>query len=167
MKYWMRGERVCVLDVPLLIESGIWNWVGKVVVVYWFVLVLSLAMWPPCTFDRSYLLPQTSSAEIQLQRLMKRDNSSREAASSRLNSQLPITDKLEYADYVIDNSGGPKELEDQVSTFVRRLQNEVGWTWRLSLFPPFGLLSALFKLLWRRVRRARKASRTRGERERS
>ncbi|EIM89637.1 CoaE-domain-containing protein [Stereum hirsutum FP-91666 SS1] len=126
VKCWMRGERVCVLDVPLLIESGIWNWVGKVVVVY-------------------------CSAEIQLQRLMKRDNSSREAASSRLNSQLPITDKLEYADYVIDNSGGPKELEDQVSTFVRRLQNEVGWTWRLSLFPPIGLLSALFKLLWRRT----------------
>jgi Dephospho-CoA kinase len=37
LKYWLRGERVCVLDVPLLIESKIYQWVGKVVVVYWFV----------------------------------------------------------------------------------------------------------------------------------
>lgn len=31
---WMRGEKVCIVDVPLLIETGIWKWVGKVVVVY-------------------------------------------------------------------------------------------------------------------------------------
>ena len=31
---WIRGEKVCVVDVPLLIETGIWKWVGKVVVVY-------------------------------------------------------------------------------------------------------------------------------------
>ena len=35
LKCWLRGERVCVLDVPLLIESKIHQWVGKVVVVYW------------------------------------------------------------------------------------------------------------------------------------
>ena len=35
LKCWLRGERVCVLDVPLLIESKIHRWVGKVVVVYW------------------------------------------------------------------------------------------------------------------------------------
>jgi dephospho-CoA kinase len=38
LKYWLRGERVCVLDVPLLIESKIYQWVGRVIVVYWFVL---------------------------------------------------------------------------------------------------------------------------------
>lgn len=37
LKYWLRGERVCVLDVPLLIESEIYRWVGKIVVVYWYV----------------------------------------------------------------------------------------------------------------------------------
>ena len=35
LRCWLRGERVCVLDVPLLIESKIHQWVGKVVVVYW------------------------------------------------------------------------------------------------------------------------------------
>jgi dephospho-CoA kinase len=37
LKCWLRGERFCVLDVPLLIEAKIHQWVGKVVVVYWFV----------------------------------------------------------------------------------------------------------------------------------
>ena len=34
VKAWIRGEKACVVDVPLLIETGIWKWVGKVVVVY-------------------------------------------------------------------------------------------------------------------------------------
>lgn len=34
VRAWVRGEKVCVVDVPLLIETGIWKWVGKVVVVY-------------------------------------------------------------------------------------------------------------------------------------
>jgi len=36
LKCWLRGERFCVLDVPLLIEAKIYQWVGRVVVVYWF-----------------------------------------------------------------------------------------------------------------------------------
>lgn len=34
-KCWIKGDKYCVLDVPLLIEGGLWKWVGKVVVVYW------------------------------------------------------------------------------------------------------------------------------------
>ncbi|KAI0807806.1 CoaE-domain-containing protein [Fomes fomentarius] len=133
LRCWWRGERVCVLDVPLLIEGGLWKWVGKVVVVY-------------------------CSAEIQLQRLMKRDNSSREDASARLNAQLPITEKVQYADIVIDNSGTPQELERQVDLFVQRILKDAGWSWRLSwLFPPFGVASALWALGWRALRRSQKA----------
>lgn len=35
IKCWLRGERMCVLDVPLLIEAGLWKWMGWIVVVYW------------------------------------------------------------------------------------------------------------------------------------
>lgn len=35
LQCWIRGEKICVLDVPLLIEGGLWHWVGKVLVVYW------------------------------------------------------------------------------------------------------------------------------------
>ena len=34
VRAWVRGEKVCIVDVPLLIETGVWKWVGKVVVVY-------------------------------------------------------------------------------------------------------------------------------------
>ena len=34
VKSWIRGEKVCIVDVPLLIEMGTWKWVGKVIVVY-------------------------------------------------------------------------------------------------------------------------------------
>ncbi|RDX56362.1 CoaE-domain-containing protein [Lentinus brumalis] len=133
LRCWWRGERVCILDVPLLIEGGLWKWVAKVVVVY-------------------------CSAEIQLQRLMKRDKSSRADAFARLNAQLPITEKVQYADVVIDNSGTPHELERQVDQFVQRLMKEAGWSWRLSwLFPPWGVVSAVGTLGWRALRRSQKA----------
>lgn len=34
LKAWLRGEWCVILDVPLLIEAGLWKWVGDVVVVY-------------------------------------------------------------------------------------------------------------------------------------
>jgi dephospho-CoA kinase len=35
IKCWLKGESVCVLDIPLLIEIDLWKLVGWVVVVYW------------------------------------------------------------------------------------------------------------------------------------
>jgi dephospho-CoA kinase len=72
---------------------------------------------------------------------------------------MPITDKLEYADQVIDNSGGPNELAPQVDAVIRGLHRDVGWTWRLDMFPLFGLLSAVTTLFWRRVKYARRMKR--------
>jgi dephospho-CoA kinase len=132
---WLRGEKLCVVDAPLLIEGGLWKWMGKVVVVY-------------------------CSADIQLQRLMTRDNSSREDASARLNSQLPIAQKVEYADIVLDNSGSLQDLEQQVRSCLVKLERTAGWSWRLSwLFPPFALVSVLWTLGWRSVKRSQRQSR--------
>jgi dephospho-CoA kinase len=33
--HWIKGEKMCIVDVPLLIEGGLWKLMGKVVVVYW------------------------------------------------------------------------------------------------------------------------------------
>ncbi|KAJ8590493.1 CoaE-domain-containing protein [Rhizopogon salebrosus TDB-379] len=129
---WLRGEKLCVVDVPLLIEGGMWKWMGKVVVVY-------------------------CSAEIQLQRLMSRDGSSIEDASARLNSQLPITQKVEYADIVIDNSGSLQDLEQQVHTCVVKLERAAGWSWRLGwILPPVALVSAVWTLSWKSIRRSQR-----------
>lgn len=37
LKCWMRGERLAVVDAPLLIEAGLWKFCGAIVVVYWSV----------------------------------------------------------------------------------------------------------------------------------
>jgi dephospho-CoA kinase len=34
LKCWLRGEWIVILDVPLLVEAGLWKWVGRTVVVY-------------------------------------------------------------------------------------------------------------------------------------
>ncbi|QRW04349.1 dephospho-CoA kinase [Ceratobasidium sp. AG-Ba] len=62
VRHWISGQRVCIVDVPLLIETGMWKQVGKVIVVY-------------------------VSKELQMQRLMRRDSSDRAAAQSRVSSQ--------------------------------------------------------------------------------
>ncbi|KJA28296.1 hypothetical protein HYPSUDRAFT_692004 [Hypholoma sublateritium FD-334 SS-4] len=132
--FWLRGYKYCVMDVPLLIEGGLWQWAGLVVVVY-------------------------CSDSLQLQRLIERDSSSEEDARSRLNSQLPISEKVQYADIVIDNSGSKQELQAHVDDLIRRLEKQAGWSWRLSwLIPPLGPLSAVWTLFWRRIARRRKAA---------
>ena len=86
-------------------------------------MFLPLPLLPP-----DVLFP--SSAEIQLHRLMKRDNSTREDASARLNSQLSITEKIKYADVVIDNSGTQQELEREIGSIIKKLRDDAGWSWR-------------------------------------
>lgn len=85
---------------------------------------------------------------------MARDGSSKEDAHSRLNSQLPISQKVSYADIVIDNSGSKHELQAHIDNLIRRLDKQAGWSWRLSwLLPPIGLLSATWTLMWRKIAR--------------
>ena len=81
-------ERV-VLDAPLLIEAG---WQNKADVV-WVVFV---------------------DEQTQLNRLKHRDNISYEDAMARINAQLSLTEKLKYADVVIDNSDSQERTRKQV-----------------------------------------------------
>jgi dephospho-CoA kinase len=81
------GVRVIVLDIPLLLEG---RKVGRG----------SGALLP---FD--VICVVYASPEIQLQRILARDDLSEEQARARIASQLPIDEKAEMADVVIDNSG--------------------------------------------------------------
>jgi dephospho-CoA kinase len=75
------GDRAMVADIPLLIEKSWQNRVDRIWLVY---------------------LPQ----ELQLNRLCQRDRISAAKARQRVDAQLPLAEKLKYADLVIDNSGG-------------------------------------------------------------
>ncbi len=86
------------LDIPLLIEQNLQNMVHKVLVVY---------------------IPR----ETQIERLIERDRISREAAVDRLGAQLPIDEKLDWADFVINNEGSLEETKKQVEDLWQALKD--------------------------------------------
>jgi len=77
-------DAIVILDIPLLIEAGLHKILPNVIVVY---------------------IPQ----DLQLERLMERDHSSKEAAMARINSQMSIEKKKDIANIIIDNRGSIKE----------------------------------------------------------
>lgn len=87
-------ERLVVVDIPLLYESGLETLFEQVMVVY---------------------VPR----EIQLSRLMQRDDLTLEQAEARIRAQMDIERKKERADILIDNSLGMDKTESQIEDFWR------------------------------------------------
>ncbi len=94
-KYIKRGHEAVVLDIPLLFE-------GK----------------RNRTFDKILLV--AVSEDVQLKRLMERDNIVEHDAQQRINSQMPIKDKIPLADEVIHNDGSRAETEKQLLAILRK-----------------------------------------------
>jgi dephospho-CoA kinase len=78
-----------VLDIPLLFESKLTAMVEKTILVY---------------VDR----------DIQLQRLVERNNLTIADAQARINSQMPLSEKIKLADAVINNNGSLDETKQQL-----------------------------------------------------
>ena len=81
------GAAVCVLDVPLLFESGMDALCDETWVVYV----------PP---------------QEQLRRVMARDGLTAQQAQARIDSQMPLAEKLARADRTIDNSGSRERTQE-------------------------------------------------------
>jgi len=62
--------------------------------------------------------------ERQVQRLMERDGISRERAVGILDAQMPIDEKVGYADFVIDNQGSIDETKTQVQNLWHKLKEQ-------------------------------------------
>ncbi len=76
-------------------------------------------------FDK--LLVVYSPEDVQIDRLVKRDEISREAAASMLASQWSIEEKKSYADFVVDNSGpldDTRRQVEQVWTELKKVQEK-------------------------------------------
>ena len=82
-------EAVVIIDSALLIESQNYKNVAKVIIVQ-------------------------STQELQIQRVMNRDGESRASVKNRLKSQMSLEQKLNYADYVLDNTSSRDQLKSQV-----------------------------------------------------
>lgn len=87
---------VALLDLPLLYEAGSARDFAAVVVV-----------WIP--------------AAVQKKRLMARDGVSATQARASLGAQMPLNEKRNKAQFVIDNSGSVEETQTQVKTAWMRL----------------------------------------------
>ena len=66
------------------------------------------------------------SREIQIERTMARDGCDAAEAERRIAAQLPIDEKREMADHVIDNSGTPEETRAQVVALFEHLSARGG-----------------------------------------
>jgi dephospho-CoA kinase len=87
-KIFESQEKPYLIDIPLFFERQHYN-IKKSVVVY-------------------------TSKETQIQRLMKRDNSTKEEALARINNQMDIEEKKNLATHVIDNTKDLKHLQNEV-----------------------------------------------------
>jgi dephospho-CoA kinase len=59
--------------------------------------------------------------EEQLKRLIKRNNLSEKEALQKIKSQIPLKEKIEIADYVIDNSNSLDKTKEQVETIWQEI----------------------------------------------
>ena len=88
-------ESIFFMDIPLLFEQDYSSWFDET----WLVYV-----------DR----------DVQLKRLMKRDQLSKELAEARLSAQWPLEEKKGLASQVIDNNGSQDQLLAQVNSLLER-----------------------------------------------
>ena len=119
-RHWRIGTDLVILDAPLLFETKL----DAVCAVNVVVVV---------------------SKETQLRRLKNRDDLPEAQALRRIDAQMPLAEKAQRADVVIDNNGSVLDLENQLSTIVvPRLRKRI-WLWRLNSLPgSLSLAAALF-----------------------
>jgi dephospho-CoA kinase len=77
--------------------------------------------------------------------LKKRDGLSEEEALQRIKSQMPMAEKVEKADIVLDNSSDLNQLEIQVKNMIKKIKPST-LTWLLEYAgPPTAI--ALFSVI--------------------
>ena len=89
---------ILVVDAALMIETGSYRRYCAIIVTY-------------------------CQPAIQIQRLMARGQISEQQAVERIESQMPILEKIRYADYTIENSGKLSDTLDQVKQVFAKLLN--------------------------------------------
>ena len=75
-------------------------------------------------YDR--LILTVCPPDVQIQRYVERENATEDEARERLARQMPLDDKKEFADYIIDTSGTKGETERQVREIYLQLKKETG-----------------------------------------
>ncbi len=88
-------EAKIIIDAPLLIETNLKDYVNKIIVI-------------------------KSDKKNAIKRLNKKFP--KERIERILKAQIPLEDKLKYADFVIENNGNLKNIEKQVKEIIGKLK---------------------------------------------
>jgi dephospho-CoA kinase len=72
--------------------------------------------------DYDRLIVAVCGPEQQIERAMQRNGASREEVLNRLRRQMPLDDKVKYADFVIDTSGSKENTLVQTRTVYEALR---------------------------------------------
>jgi dephospho-CoA kinase len=91
------SDPVAMVDAALMIETGSYRRYDFLVVVH-------------------------CRPELQLERLMARDGLTREDALRRIRAQMPIEEKLPFADFLVDTSGTLEETLQQADALASKLR---------------------------------------------
>ncbi len=99
MRRWEEEDPsgIGIIDAALMIESGGYKRFDKIVVVH-------------------------CRPEIQIERLMRRNNLSREEAMSRISAQMPQEEKMRHADFLIDTSENYETTRERTVQVFQKLK---------------------------------------------
>lgn len=95
----LQDNELVFLDIPLLYEQGYEDWCNQV----WLIYV-----------DR----------ETQIQRLMARNQLTKEEAQLRISRQMPLEEKRNLADLVLKNTGDLETLKSQIKQLVIEMEQD-------------------------------------------
>lgn len=91
-----KDEKYLFISVPLLFEVGWENMFDKIIFV-------------------------SIDEKLQLERLMNRNNYSKEEAELRINSQMPQDEKIKKSDFTIENNADIKTLHNLIENVLAKL----------------------------------------------
>lgn len=91
-------DGICVYEAAIIVETGSFR-----------------------DYDR--LIVAACTEEQQVERAMLRDHLTREEVLDRLRRQMPLEEKVKYADYVIDTSGTKEHTLEQTRTVYASLRS--------------------------------------------
>ena len=92
-RYEKKGEKIVILDAPTLIENNL-------------------------HLEMDYVILVIADNSVQIKRIIERDKLTKSDAVSRINSQMPVEQKKEFANIIIDNNGDLIETQKQVYDLI-------------------------------------------------
>ena len=95
----LQDNELVFLDIPLLYELGYEDWCNQV----WLIYV---------------------DKETQIQRLMARNQLTKEEAQLRISRQMPLEEKRALADLVLENTGDLETLKSQIKRLVIEMEQD-------------------------------------------